>query len=57
MLGRRDHASRETFAENYAPAILRMMQLEPRIYQAIKASSAWFNPVRDYERQLLASRT
>jgi hypothetical protein len=47
----------ETFAENYAPAILRMMQLEPRLYQAIKASSAWFNPVRDYERQIFASRT
>src|SRR5262249_1302732 len=47
----------ETFAEDYAPAIARMRQLEPLLYQAIRASNAWFNPVRDYERQLLASRT
>jgi hypothetical protein len=47
----------EIFAEDYAPAIRRLMQLEPQLYQAIRASTAWFNPVRDYEDQLFASRT
>ena len=47
----------QTFAEDYAPAILRMMQIEPDLYRAIRASNAWFNPVRDYENRMLASRT
>jgi hypothetical protein len=46
----------ETFAEDYAPAIRRLMQLESQLYQAIRVSNAWFNPVRDYERQLFSTR-
>jgi hypothetical protein len=40
------------FAKDYSPAILRIMQIESPLYGAMRASTAWFNPVRDYEKYL-----
>lgn len=44
------------FAADYRPAIARMLQLEPKIYVAIRRSKAWFNPAREYESFLLDRR-
>ena len=46
----------EQFAIDYRPAISRMFQVEAPLYNAMKASGAWFNPVRDYGTAVLASR-
>lgn len=47
----------QTFAEDYGPAIQRMLQVEVPLYRAVRPSNAWFNPVRDFEQRLLASRS
>jgi hypothetical protein len=44
----------EDFAADYRPAIAHMRQVEQKIYMAIRGSTAWFNPVRDYEELLFA---
>jgi len=46
----------QIFAGRYRPAILRILEQEPQIYAAMRNSTAWFNPVRDFEDALLASR-
>ena len=47
----------QQFAHDYRPAITRILQLESRLFRAMEASPAWFNPVRDYVAELLSSRT
>jgi len=47
----------QNFADRYWRAIERILQQEPEIYRAMAASAAWFNPVRDFERDMLSSRT
>ena len=47
----------EEFADKYGLAILRILSQEPQIYNMMKDSKAWFNPVKDYEEQMLSSRT
>ncbi len=47
----------EEFADKYGLAILRILSQEPQIYNMMKGSKAWFNPVRDYEEEMLSSRT
>jgi hypothetical protein len=44
------------FARDYQPAILRILQVESPLYTAMNASNAWFNPVRDFEKDMLGSR-
>lgn len=47
----------QQFAHDYRPAIARIQQAEPRIFRAMEATQAWFNPVRDYVVQMTGSRT
>ena len=47
----------EEFAADYRPAMRRMMEVEKPLSDAMLASRAWFNPLRDYVESLFASRT
>ena len=46
----------EFFAHRYLLAIDRIMIQEPTIYNIMKCSSAWFNPVKDFDQQVLGTR-
>jgi len=46
----------QQFAHDYRPGIERIRSAEPRLFQAMEATQAWFNPVRDYRAEMLSSR-
>jgi hypothetical protein len=47
----------ENFAAEYRPAMRRIREVEKPLADAMLASRAWFNPLRDYIESLFASRT
>jgi hypothetical protein len=46
----------QKFAQDYQPAVARILQVEPEFFRAMEVSRGWFNPVRDYVDDLLSSR-
>jgi len=47
----------QTFMEDYRPAVQLIQRLEPKLFNAMRDSQAWFNPVRDFVNDLLSRRT
>jgi hypothetical protein len=46
----------EFFSHKYLLAIDRIMTQEPTIYNIMKRSSAWFNPVKDFDQRVWRTR-